>query len=160
MQMMHCVRILLLGAGLAAFPAVARDLPTPPKKDVPYVLHVSDLLETEQAVAVEESTKKEQRYSVPGPQSSCRTPLGFPEFAFAAEAINPESLELYPFEVADGRRQILIRKKNKIVAQPVLVRVMREGEGLFRIRVTGSLRPGEYCLTPQGADTVFCFGVD
>jgi hypothetical protein len=57
---------------------------------------------------------------------------------------------------------VLIRKKNKIVVQAYFVDVMQQGEGLFKLRVDSSLKPGEYCLTPdgeQGSNTVYCFAV-
>lgn len=153
------VSIPILALSLA-LPAVASDAPTPPKKDVPYIVHVNNLVELEVAEAIpDESKKKEVRYYIPGASSSAKTPLGFPEFLFAPGDINPELLELYEFEVNNDRREILLRKGKKIRSHPIFLRVMREADGVVRIRVQGSLRPGEYCLTPRGADTAFCFAV-
>jgi hypothetical protein len=142
--------------------AGAQELPHPPKKDTPYLIHATNLLETETNQATEASDKKEQIYWVPGAASSARTPLGFPEFLFAQDQVDARTLRLYAFEPVNGRREVLIRKKNKIVVQAYYVDVIPQSEGLFKLRVDSSLKPGEYCLTPdgdQGSNTVFCFAV-
>ncbi len=140
----------------------AQNLPDPPKKDTPYLIHATNLLETETNQATEVSDKKAQIFWVPGAASPARTPLGFPEFLFAQDQLDPHTLRLYAFEQVNGRREVLIRKKNKIVVQSYYIDVIRQGEGLFKLRVDSSLKPGEYCLTPdgeQGSNTVFCFAV-
>lgn len=147
--------VLLAAAG-------AQTLPDPPKKDTPYLIHATNLLETEASQATEVSDKKAQIFWVPGAASSARTPLGFPEFLFAQDQVDPHTLRLYAFENVKGRREVLIRKKNKIVVQTFHVDVIPQSEGLFRLRVDSSLKSGEYCLTPdgeQGSNTVFCFAV-
>ncbi len=126
------------------------------------MIHATSLLETETNQATEESDKKEQIFWVPGATSSARTPLGFPEFLFAQDQVDAHSLRLYAFEPVNGRREVLIRKKKKIVVQAYYVDVIPQSEGLFKLRVDSSLKPGEYCLTPdgeQGSNTVFCFAV-
>ena len=158
MKVAHISFSLMLLASFAA----AQDLPDPPKKDTPYLIHATNLLETETNQATEASDKKEQIFWVPGATSSARTPLGFPEFLFAQDQIDAHSLRLYAFEQVNGRREVLIRKKKKIVVQAYFVDVIPQSEGLFKLRVDSSLRPGEYCLTPdgeQGSNTVFCFAV-
>ena len=142
-----------------AFSAAAQELPAPPKKDVPYIIHATSLVEVEQNDAVPEEDKKQLIYYVPGASSGVTTPLGFPEFLFTPEQIDPRSLELYRFEPVNGRREILIRKKKKTVARPYFIDVFPHADGVMRIRVDGSLSPGEYCLTPNGSDKVFCFTV-
>lgn len=137
----------------------AQNLPDPPKKDTPYLIHATNLVETETNQATEASDKKAQIYWVPGAASSTRTPLGFPEFLFAQDRIDPHALRLYAFESVNGRREVMMRKKNKVVAQAFYVDVVQQSEGLFKLRVDSSLRPGEYCLTPDGQNTVFCFAV-
>lgn len=158
------MRAAQLAFFLAVLAAVvgAQNLPDPPKKDTPYLIHATNLLETEANQATEESDKKAQIFWVPGAASSARTPLGFPEFLFAPDQIDPGTLRLYAFENVNGRREVLIRKKNKIVAQPYYIDVIPQSEGLFKLRVDSSLKSGEYCLTPdgeQGSNTVFCFAV-
>ena len=158
------MRVAQLAFFIALLAAVAgaQNLPDPPKKDVPYLIHATNLLETEAKQATEVSDKKGQIFWVPGAASSARTPLGFPEFLFAQDQIDARTLRLYAFENVKGRREVLIRKKNKIVAQPYHVDVVPQSEGVFKLRVDSSLKPGEYCLTPdgeQGSNTVFCFAV-
>jgi hypothetical protein len=158
MKVAHLAFFLLLLPGVAA----AQKLPDPPKKDTPYLIHATNLLETETNQATEVSDKKGQIFWVPGAASSARTPLGFPEFLFAQDQVDARSLRLYAFESVNGRREVLIRKKNKIVVQTFHVDVIPQSEGLFRLRVDSSLKSGEYCLTPdgeQGSNTVFCFAV-
>jgi hypothetical protein len=147
---------------LLTMAAGAQSLPDPPKKDTPYLIHATNLLETETNQATEESDKKAQIYWVPGPSSPARTPLGFPEFLFAADQVDPRTLHLYAFENVKGRRELLFRKKNKIVVQSFYVDVIPQADGVFKLRVDSSLKPGEYCLTPdgeRGTNTVYCFAV-
>lgn len=158
MRVAHLAFFLVLLAAVVG----AQNLPDPPKKDTPYLIHATNLLETETSQATELSDKKAQIFWVPGAASSARTPLGFPEFLFAQDQVDARSLRLYAFEKVNGRREILIRKKNKIVVQPYYVDAIQQGEGLFKLRVDSSLKPGEYCLTPdgdQGSNTVYCFAV-
>ena len=149
--------ISTLALSLAAF---AQGTPKPPKPDVPFLIHAGNLVETETNEAVDESTEKETRYAIPGATSPARTPLALPEFALLPESLDPGVLELYRFEPANGRREILIKKKKKILAQPYHVTALpSEEKGVYRLRVAQTLTPGEYCLTPQGANVVYCFTV-
>lgn len=134
--------------------------PTPEKADVPYLIHAGNLLETEQAEAVEDTSKKnELRYWVPGAASGVRTPLAAPEFLYLMENVDPKSLSLFRFEVKKGRREVFLRKKKKAVSLPYFTTVTPAGENLFKIRVDASLERGEYCLTPESANAVYCFSV-
>ncbi len=154
------MRIVLASALLfGCLSLTAQDLPAPPKKDVPYIIHATNLLEVEQNTATAEEDKKQLIYFVPGATSGVTTPLAFPEFLFAPDQIGAKSLELYRFEPVKGRREILIRKKKKNVAKPYFIDILPQAEGVVKIRVDGSLSPGEYCLTPTGSDKVFCFTV-
>jgi hypothetical protein len=158
MRVAHLAFFLVLLTAVAG----AQNLPDPPKKDTPYLIHATNLLETETSQATEVTDKKWQIFWVAGAASSARTPLGFPEFLFAQDQVDARSLRLYAFEQVNGRREVLIRKKNKIVVQAYYVDVIPQSEGLFKLRVDSSLKPGEYCLTPdgdQGSNTVFCFAV-
>jgi hypothetical protein len=150
----------LLAYSLVCGYALAQDIPKPPKPDVPYLIHAGNLVETETSEATDESTEKETRYAVAGATSTARTPLALPEFAMTPESVDPGLLELYRFEPLNGRREILIKKKKKTVAEPYHVTALpAEEKGVYRLRVAQTLTPGEYCLTPQGADQVFCFTV-
>jgi len=134
--------------------------PVPGKADLPYLLHASNLVETEAAEAKEESGKDSIVYAIAGASSPARTPLAGPVFLLLAEKIVPGNLELYPLEVKDGRRQVaFFKNKKKQTARPRRLSVSRLGEGLFRIEVDESLENGEYSLTPSGSNRVFCFQV-
>ncbi len=140
--------------------ALAQSFPEPPKPDVPFLIHAGNLVETETNEATDESDEKETRYAVPGPTSPARTPLALPELAMKPETVDPGLLELYRFEPVDGRREILLKRKKKILARPFHVTALpSDRKGVYRLRVAQTLEPGEYCLTPQGANAVYCFTV-
>lgn len=145
--------LLFVAAALPAAP------PTPEKPDTPYIVHGDLLVETERSEAVDESTEKEGKYAVPGATSPARTPLAIPEFLYLAEDLPPSSLELYRFESVDGRREVLVRKKKKAVAFPIRMGLFPVEGNVVRLRVNESLQEGEYCLTPNGLNAVFCFTV-
>ena len=155
-------RVILISvlAGLAASVAAGQGKPpTPPKPDVPFLIHATSLLETESNTAVELEKKKELLYTIQGPSSGVETPMARPEFVIRAENLNLNGLRLYRFESQNGHREILLRKKKKLVARAYFLSVDALGEGVFRIRVDDVLDNGEYCLTPDGSNDVFCFTV-
>lgn len=155
-------RFALLGAFvvLLAGPALAEDAETPGKADVPYLLHAGNLVETVHAVAGEEKKKNEITYFVPGATSTVRTPLAGPEFMLLSENLDPNSLRLYAFEVRNGRREISFHeKKRKQNPVPFILSVFPVADRLFKIRVDESLERGEYALTPDGSNDIFCFTV-
>jgi hypothetical protein len=134
-------------------------LPDPPKKDVPYIIHAGNLVETEIGQAKQESRKDEVAYAIPGPGSSVRTPLAGPEFLFESETISPDRLQLYKLESKNGRREVTVLRKKKPVAKPIRLSVFQVQGKVFKIRVDDSLASGEYALSPDGSDTVFCFAI-
>jgi hypothetical protein len=151
----------LAGAAVASRAGIAADAysgPVPPKKDVPYLLHADNLVETEVVNASESSQKKDVTFSVPGETSPARTPLGEPIFLFASDRISPDSLALYQFDVKDGRREIKIpRSKGGVKAFHTSLRTL--APGLFRIEAAEYLENGEYSLSPEGQNIAFCFTV-
>jgi hypothetical protein len=151
--------MILLGASVAAQETNRLGLPNPEKTDLPYLIHGTSLVALEALDAHEEEKKNELRFWVAGTTSKARTPLAGPEFLFEWVEIDPADLRLYAFEVVKGRREILYRKKKKIVARPFFLDIERIDGKVLRIRVNGSLPPGEYGLTPQGTNDVFCFTV-
>ena len=153
----HASLVLTLMTGTAAYGQ--SNLPAPGKPDVPYLIHAASLIETEQATAGEETRKDDFLYVVPGAASAVTTPLAGPEFLFRSESIDPNDFQLYRFESKNGRRELLFRRKKKILAEAMRVTVFPMDDGLARIRVYESLTSGEYCLTPNGSDAVFCFTV-
>lgn len=152
--------VLALLAAFAA-PAFAEESGiTPPKADVPYLLHAGSVVEIVHAQATEERKNNTVTYVVPGTTSTVRTPLAGPEFVLLSEKLDPNALRLYAFQVRNGRREISFNeKKRKENPEPLILSVFPVSKGLFKVRVDGSLERGEYGLTPDGSNDVFCFTV-
>ena len=132
--------------------------PFPAKPDLPYLKHADSLVATEATEAKEEKGKKEDiTYVVAGAASSARTPLASPIFLLQTEKLTATSLALYRLESKNGRREILFAPKK----QPKAIRMeaTRISDRLFRLEVEESLVPGEYSITPEGSNQVFCFQV-
>jgi hypothetical protein len=135
--------------------------PRPPKPDVPFLLHASNLVETETNEAKEETRKDAIANIVKGAASPARTPLAEPIFLIATEKLAAEKLELYKMEVAkNGAREVLIpTKKRDKGPRPLRLSMRQLAPGLYRVEANEYLDNGEYCLTPSGSQTVFCFQV-
>jgi hypothetical protein len=148
--------LVLAAPGFAA----ESDVTPPPKADVPFMIHAGNLTETEHLTATEERKKDLVTYVVPGAASAVRTPLAGPEFLLLSAKLDPNALQLYTFEVKNGRRQISFNeKKKKQNPQPHILSVFPVAAGLFKLRVDASLERGEYCMSPDGTNDVFCFAV-
>jgi len=154
---MRFVPILLL----ATLAAVADDYtgPRPPKPDVLYLVHAANLLPTEVTEAQQDGKKDETTFSVPGAASSARTPLAEPIFLLRSEKIKPSALELYRFEVKNGRRQLTLSKKRKDNTGPFHLSITKLDKDLYRVEADEALENGEYSLSPNGSNSVFCFQV-
>lgn len=158
-------RWTILLALIAVPPALAQAQkkytgPRPPKADLPYLLHATRLIETEKSTATETKTKEGTLYTVPGAESPVKTPVPEPIFLFRAEKINPDSLALYRMTPRGGSRTLLIPeqgRRRKDGPKPVFMLVTPLEPGLFRIEVNEPLEDGEYCLSPDGSNDVFCF---
>ena len=134
--------------------------PTPPKSDVPYLLHASNLIETERTEAHSESKKSDQLYWVEGDSSSVRTPLAEPIFIIKIDKLNADKIELYKFDVNKKRRELVLKERpGRNDAHPLHMQVTRLGKGLYKLEVSETLPNGQYSLSPQGSDTVFAFEV-
>lgn len=131
--------------------------PRPAKPDLPYLKQADQLIPTEAAEAKEEKQKGNTIYSVEGAGSAVRTPLASPIFLFQAEKIVPQELGLYKLEVRNGRREIIFRTNR--APKPIRVDVTNLDGNLYKIEVSDTLPPGEYALSPQGSNQVFCFAV-
>ncbi len=94
---------------------------------------------------------------VEGANSPARTPLASPVFLMLADQLSPDKLGLYRLDVKGNHREILFGPKK----QPRAIRldVTRVEGNLYRIEVDESLDPGEYSLSPEGSNQVFCFQV-
>ena len=152
--------LMLLFAMASALLAEPYDGPKPPKPDIPYLKHADNLVETEVTEARQENRKDDVIYVVSGAASTARTPLASPVFIFQFDKLEPEKLQLYKLEVKKGNREILFSHKKKQTAMPIRLEVTRLGSGnLYKLEVDDTLPDGEYSLTPDGSNQVFCFEV-
>ena len=131
--------------------------PRPPKADLPYLKHAANLIPTEAVEAKEEKKKDDTLYIVDGANSSAKTPLASPIFLLQAAKLIPDRLQLFKLDSRNGHREILFSPKHPPKA--IRVDVTRLSPDLYRIEVNESLEPGEYSLSPEGSNQVFCFQV-
>ncbi len=134
--------------------------PRPPKPDVPYLLHADNLVQTEVGMATEEKRgKSDSSYTIAGAASPARTPLAEPIFLFEADKITAESLQLFRLDVKNGNREVSMGKRR--ATHPLRLTVKPLGDRLYRIEVNEGLglENGEYSLSPEGSNAVFCFEV-
>jgi hypothetical protein len=148
---------------LAALPAAAQKKytgPRPSKPDVPFLVHAGNLLPVETGEARESQGKSETNYALEGSASPTKTPIPEPVFLFQSDKINPERLSLYRMEARNGQRTLAIPsdpRKKKDSARPIFILVTPIENRLFKVEVNEPLDNGEYCLSPEGTNTVFCF---
>lgn len=131
------------------------DGPVPPKPDIPYLLHATNLVETEVGQARQ---GKNDTFIVSGAASPARTPLSEPIFIMDAQQISPERFELYRMEVKNGNREVTIgsgRRKNR----PLHLTVTPLSSHLYRLEADEPLENGEYALSPNGDNRAFCFEI-
>jgi len=131
--------------------------PRPPKADLPYLKHAESLVPTEAVEAKEEKKKDDTLYIVDGANSSAKTPLASPIFLLLAAKLIPERLQLFKLDSKNGHREIQFSAKHPPKA--IRVDVTRLATDLYRIEVNESLEAGEYSLSPEGSNQVFCFQV-
>ena len=71
-----------------------------------------------------------------------------------------ERLSLYKMDIKNGRREVSFNKKKaKENATAIPLSVKRLEQGLYRVEANEMMVAGEYCLSPEGANEVFCFQV-
>jgi hypothetical protein len=133
--------------------------PRPPKADIPYLKHASNLIPTEASEAKEEKGKKDDiTYVIAGAESSAKTPLASPIFLFVSDKLPPDNLQLFRLESRNGRRELTVSPKKP--GKPIRVTVTKlSADGLYKIEVGDSLDAGEYSLSPTESNQVFCFQV-
>jgi hypothetical protein len=154
------MRILMLSLCAATLSAQDYTGPTPPKADVPYLLHASTLIETQASEAKQEAKKGATLYWVEGAASSAKTPLAEPIFIIRTEKLNADKIEMYKFEVSKSRRELEIKERpGKNDAHPLHVAVTKLGKDLYKIEASEQLANGEYSLSPSGSNQVFSFQV-
>jgi hypothetical protein len=148
---------------LAALPAAAQKKytgPRPPSPDAPFLVHAGKLLPVETGEARESQGKNETSYTVNGAASPTKTPIPEPVFLFQSDKINPERLSLYRMEAKGGQRTLSLPadpRRRKDNARPIFILVTPLENRLFKVEVNEPLDNGEYCLSPEGTNTVFCF---
>lgn len=151
------VLVTLAAAGLCAD---KYDGPRPPKPDLLYLVHADNLVPAETADAKEESKKDEAVYAVAGAGSPARTPVAEPIFLIQSEKVIPGRLELYRMEVKGGRREVTVSKgKRRGNARPLYLSVTKLDGNLYKVEAAQPLEDGEYTISPQGSNQVFCFEV-
>ena len=152
-------RIVVLG--LLAFALHAQrkyDGPRPPKPDTPYLKHASNLIPTESGTAREEKGKKDEiTYIIDGAASPAKTPLASPIFLMETAKLSPDQFGLYKLDVKNGHREITASPKKRLTS--IRIEVERLADRLYKIEVSQSLEAGEYSLSPEGSNQVFCFQV-
>jgi hypothetical protein len=149
--------LLLLCVAALAIQAEDYKGPRPPKADVLYLVHASNLIPTEVLTAQQDSKKDTDTFTVPGAASPVRTPLAEPIFLFRSDRIRPDDLGLFKFEVKNGKRQLTLsvrRKKGELHLS-----ITKLEKDLYRVEADEVLENGEYSLSPSGSNTVFCFEV-
>lgn len=154
---------LFFSLGVLTFCAFAQnkyDGPVPDKADVPYIRHANKLVSTEIGEAKEEKRKDDSLYVVNGAASTARTPLIEPIFIVKVDKLNVQQMTLYKVEAKGGRRELLIpAKPKKDSAKPIRMSLDMLRAGLYKLEVQEPLFQGEYCLSPNGSNAVFCFTV-
>ena len=156
---------LLFVASLAAICAAADPptVPDPPKADMVYLLLADNLVPTEALEAQSDFKNKgkkneESTHYVPGEHSSAKTPLTSPIFVFKRGNLSPEAMQVFGFEIKNGRREVTFSKK-KSNKPFTLTIIPTANESVVRMEVDQNLPPGEYAVTPNGSEQVFCFAV-
>jgi hypothetical protein len=148
----------LSGAGWASLDHY--DGPRPPKPDVPYLVHANNLVETESGVAQDSQVKDKLTHTLAGVSSPARTPMAEPILVVEVQQLQPQKLQLYRLETKGGQRVIEFNtRKPKDNPRPLRFSVTRVGDGLFLLEAQETLDPGQYCLSPSGAQQVYCFEV-
>jgi hypothetical protein len=134
------------------------DGPPPPKKDLPYLVQTGNLVETETGTAQPRDDGNQVTYVIPGANSPVKTPLSIPSIVIDVSKADLQSLQLFRLESKDGHREIVFPKRGK-APRPIPMVTTRLGGSLFKLEAADDLPKGEYSLTPQGSNAVFCFAV-
>ena len=150
--------LLLLCVAALAIQAEDYKGPRPPKADVLYLVHASNLVPTEVLTAQQDSKKDTDTFTVPGAASPARTPLAEPIFLFRSDRIKPDDLGLFKFEVKNGKRTLTLSLKRKRGGDLHLA-ITKLDKDLYRVEADDVLENGEYSVSPAGSNTVFCFEV-
>ncbi len=149
--------VLLPVCGLLA--QLPYPVPLPPQKDLPYLVHGDNLVATEARVAESRERRFDTVFAVPGEAAAARTPLASPIFVFDAGRIDAGKFQLYRLEAGAGHRELAVQRRGRGGAKAFRINVYPVSGGVYRIEAAESLPNGEYALTPDGTNDVFCFTV-
>jgi hypothetical protein len=151
------VWLLIALASVAAAQPKKYDGPQPQKPDLPYLKHADNLVPTDASEAKEEKKKDATTYVIGGAAAKAQTPLASPIFIMQADKLVPDRIGLYKLDVKNGRRELISSPKKPL--RSIRLDVSRLGGNVYRIEVNESLERGEYSLSPEGSNQVFCFRV-
>lgn len=157
------MRFIILSLAVVALFAQSEKYkgPRPSKPDIPYLLHADKLVELDGGMAQQSEQKNDIVYTMPGANAQAKTPMPEPIFVIDVQKINAEQLAL--FKVSQGKggnRELIISKKaNKNGPRPVRMTAIKLDGSLWRLEAQEFLENGEYCMSPEGANQVFCFAV-
>lgn len=134
--------------------------PRPPKSDLPYLLHATNLVETEQGEAKESKRKDDTVYTLAGATAKARTPVPEPIFLIKTEKLLAEKIACWKLEVKGSQRElVLAAKQRRDSARPVRLSVTKLVDNIYKLEVSEPIENGEYVLTPDGSNEVFAFTV-
>jgi len=133
--------------------------PIPSKTDTPYLVHADRLVETEAQTARQRAGKAQVSYLIAGDKSGVRTPLASPTLVIETAGMDVRKLQLFRLEVKNGVREVTFFSNSRAGAVPLRTEITEISDGLYRIAVVDSLPAGEYGLSPDGTNDVFCFEV-
>ena len=160
LSILSVAAVVLIAVAVPALAQKKYSGPRPEKSDVPFLQHGKKLIEAETGEAREAQGKGEVTYTVQGASSPTRTPIPEPVFLFQSDRINPERLSLFRMEIRGGQRSLTLAtdlRKRKDKTRPIFILVSPLDNRLFKVEVNEPLENGEYCLSPEGSNTVFCF---
>ncbi len=157
MSMSRRVWMLVVLAAVSAAQSNKYDGPKPPKPDLPYIKHAGNLVPTDASEAKEEKKKDVTTYLIDGSTAKAQTPLASPIFIMQSDKLVADRMGLYKLEVKNGRRELVSSPKRPL--KPIRLEVNRLGGNIYKLEVDESLEPGEYSLSPEGSNLVFCFRV-
>jgi len=146
-------------ASVAAAVAMGADKyqgPVPPKPDIPYLLHASNLVETETGQARQENHKNDTTFIISGASSPARTPMAEPIFIVDARSLSPDRLDLVKLDVKGGNREVTMGRRK---GRALHLAVTPLGGHLYKVEADEALENGEYALSPNGDNRVFCFEI-
>ena len=150
--------LILLLAGLSY--AQEYNGPPPEQADVPFLLHAENLIPVEATEARQESRKKDTVYIVPGTASPAKTPMAEPIFILLSEELQPQDIQLYEVKPVKGQREIVFpQRPGKRTPRARYLTYKRVEDNVYWLEANENLDNGQYCLTPRGSNSVFCFEI-